>query len=256
MPITPIAVVVILVLTLATVAIAAIHFLPRMRIETVVFEARPDSPCPFGPDLAWIAIKADDPQEVSALLGLEQKLPANWSSGIGTVYDPVLGQGRVFVSPPYKGWVFAVGTALPLPQGPGFIDKYTGLHQQLAHRFGEVQVFIAFPDLDLFAWAKASGGRIERSFAVSDAGAILSRGKPTREERSLGLKLYELRGVRGRKGDAGGELLMHPTCEHVMRLAGQWSVNPTLLSGSPGWSHGYIGYAPPHWRSERVRKTA
>lgn len=247
---------ILILLVLTTVAIAALVLLPRMMERKVVFEAAPDRPCPFGPDMAWIAVKGANPLEVAQMLGLEELLPSNWDCGIGTVYDHALGPGRVFVSPPYEGWVFAVSASLPLPQGAGFVDKFTALQQGLANRYPEVQAFAAFPDLDLFSWAKATDGKIQRSFAISDAGIILSRGRPTREERALGLKLYELRGVKGRRGDAGGELLMHPTAEHVMRLAGQWSHNPTLLTGGSSATHGYIGFAPAQWRSERIRKTA
>ncbi len=253
---TPAAMAVIFVFILETVAIAALVLLPKLMERKVLFEARPDVPCPFGPDMAWIAVRCGEPLEVAQLLGLVELKPSNWNCGIGTVYDLTLGHGRVFVSPPHDGWVFAIGASLPLPQGDGFIDKYSGLHQGLADRFRDVQTFAAFPDLDLYAWARASGGKIDRSFAISDTGVIISRGKPTREEKALGLKLYELRGVRGRRGDAGGELLMHPTIEHVMRLAGSWSLNPTLLTGGASASHGYIGFAPAQWRSERMRKTA
>jgi hypothetical protein len=63
--------------------------------------------------------------------------------------------------------------------------------------------------------------------------------------------------VRGRKGDAGGEMILHPTEEHVMRLASRWSIDPTTLyeEHAPSGS-GYIALAPQCWRSERLRKAA
>ncbi len=255
MSMTPAIVVAIAILIVSTIAIAAL-LLPRLLERKIVFDTNSDAPCAFGPDMAWLAIKTDQPLEVAQLLGLEQPTPSNWNCGIGTVYHGTLSNGRVFVSPPHDGWVFVVGAALPLPQGPGFVDKYTALHHGLAERYSDVQAFAAFPELDLFAWARITGGKFIRSLAVSDTGVIISRGKPTREERALGLKLYELRGVKGRKGDAGGELLMHPTLEHVMRLAGGWSLNPTVLSGGSSNGHGYVGFAPSQWRSERMRKIA
>ena len=68
-----------------------------------------------------------------------------------------------------------------------------------------------------------------RAFAVTDEGIVWNKGRASKEERALGLKLFELRGVRERKGDAGGEMILHPTEDHVMRLASRWSIDPTTL---------------------------
>ena len=63
--------------------------------------------------------------------------------------------------------------------------------------------------------------------------------------------------MRERKGDAGGELILHPTEDHVMRLASRWSIDPTLLSeGQRPAGLGYIALAPARWRAERLRKAA
>jgi hypothetical protein len=258
-------IVIVAVLIVATVAIAAIVMAPMIAQRKLVFEASPDAPCPFGPGIAWLAVKCDDPLRVAEALGLHDLSPSNWNSGVGTAYDPELGVGRVFVTPPVDGWVFAIGAGLPLPQGAGFVDKHSPMMLDLAARFPDVQFFAAFSELDYFAWCRSGSGRSVRAFAISDSGIVLNRGRSTREERALGLKLYELRGVRGRRGDAGGELLMHPTEEHVMRLAGHWSVNPTHLAtwtgdqdqaGSTRLGSGYVGLQPAEWRSERLRKSA
>jgi hypothetical protein len=96
-----------------------------------------------------------------------------------------------------------------------------------------------------------------RAFAVGDEGIIWRKGKTTREERALGLRLFEFRGVRGRKGDAGGEIILYPTEDHIMRLAERWSVDPTKLDGgavtAPGT--GYIALAPASWKAERLRNS-
>ena len=240
-----------------TVLLAAFVFAPRLSERRIVFDARPDRPCGFGSDMAWIAVKTSDPMAVLRALGIASVKPANWNSGIGTVYDARLGERHVFVSPSVGGWVFVVSQALPHPHGRSFADKCTPLLTQLSEQLGEVQYFASYPDLDLFAWAKLSAGRIVRAFGTGDEGIVWQRGRTTREERTLGLSLFELRGVRGRRGDAGGELLMHPTHEHVMRLAGGWSLNPTLLeSATGGPALGYVAEVPSSWRSERMRKTA
>ena len=247
----------ILAFIMVTIEVAALVLAPRLEERRVVFNDEPDLPCAFGSDMAWIAVKTDDPAVVLSTLGIPLATPSNWNSGIGTVYDTALGERRIFVSPPVEGWVFVVGSALPHPHGRAFTDKLTPLLVELSLHLGEVQYFAAYPDLDFFAWAKLSAGRIVRAFGIGDEGIVLQRGRTTREERALGLTLFELRGVRGRRGDAGGELLMHPTSEHVIRLAGAWSLNPTLLpdtSAAPAL--GYVADVPQSWGPERLRKSA
>ena len=66
------------------------------------------------------------------------------------------------------------------------------------------------------------------------------------------------RGVRGRKGDAGGHIILYPTEEHVLSLSARWSLDPTKLDDTdipPTLSLGYIALAPAAWRPERLRKT-
>lgn len=240
-----------------TIAIAWQVLAPKIADQRIVFNNAPDRPCSFGPDMAWIAIKTQDSGSVVDALGVGDPVPANWNSGIGTVYDAQLGENRVFVSPPVNGWVFVVGNSLPHPHGALFVDKCTPLLVHLGEQFRDVQYFASYPDLDLFIWAKLASGRVVRAFGIGEQGVIWARGRTTQEERLLGLKLFELRGVRGRKGDAGGELLMHPTQEHVMRLAGHWSINPTLLDGMVANAGlGTICKSPLTWRSERIRKSA
>lgn len=241
----------------ATVAIAIFRLGPHMGEGKVIFDGTPDRPAPFGYRMAWLAVRARDPKVVMEALGIGQATPANWNSGIGTVYDEQLGEGHVFISPAVNGWVFVVGLCLPYPSSSGFADKFTPLMVGLGRRFAEVQYFFSYPLIDFFAWARLIDGRLVRAFAVGDEGIVMNKGRTTQEERGLGLKLFELRGVRGRKGDAGAELILHPTEEHVLRLAQRWSLDPTKLDQmSVAPALGYIAVAPVAWRPERLRKTA
>jgi hypothetical protein len=242
---------------IALTVVGAYHLARAGGEKQIFFGQVPDGPTAFGCGMAWLAVRSEDPLEVVEALRLEQPSYCNWNSGIGAVYDDWLGATRVFVSSPVDGWVFAVGLALPHPVGTGFTDKCTPLLVDLGGRFSETQYFFSYPPIDYYAWAKVKDGRLVRAFAVSDEGIVWNKGRVTREERSLGLKLFELRGVRGRKGDAGGELILHPTEEHVLRLANRWSVDPTTLSeghAAPGL--GIIAVAPQGWRAERSRRAA
>lgn len=246
------------ILGMMVLTVAGAYWLSRKGGEKrVVFAQIADGPCAFGCSMAWLAVRSDDPEEVVAALRLEDATACNWNSGIGAVYDDWLGASRVFVSPPVDGWVFAVGLALPHPLGGSFADKCTPMLVDLGARFCEVQYFFTYPPIDYYAWATVKDGRLVRAFAVSDEGIVWNKGRTSRDERALGLKLFELRGVRGRKGDAGGELILHPTEDHVLRLASRWSIDPTTLDRDQAEAGlGYIALAPLAWRSERVRKAA
>jgi hypothetical protein len=247
----------IIILICLTVASAAFVIAPRLTVSRVVFDATPDTPKSFGYRMSWLAIKSTDTHAVAAALSLTGLEAANWNTGIGAIYDRDLSDSYVFVSPPVKGWTFIAGVPLPHPVGRAFADKLTPLLGKLSAEFAEVQYFAAFPIIDFFGWARLSKGRLIRAFAIGDEGVIWDRGRLTPEERALGLKLFDLRGIRGRKGDAGAEIILHPTEEQVLRLARGWSLDPSVLATLhvPETS-GYIAKAPPEWRAERVRKAA
>jgi hypothetical protein len=250
--------VILIIAGMIALTVAAAFWLARQAVEErVVFEAVPDRPCGFGYGMAWLAIRTRDPEAVIEALRLDERAPCNWNSGIGAVYDDWLGATHVFIAPPVHGWTFVVGLPLPHPVGRGFVDKCTPLLVDLGGRFAEVQYFFSYPPIDFYAWARVRDGRLVRAFAVTDEGIVWNKGRTTREERGLGLKLFELRGVQGRKGDAGGELILHPTEDHVLRLAHRWSLDPTALNTAPAQPGlGYIAVAPAAWRAERVRKIA
>ncbi len=239
-----------------TIALAALLVRPTLRADRVTFETTPDHPCAFGYKMAWLAIRSTDTAAVAAAVGLTDARPCNWNSGIGTVYDEHLGETHVFVTPPVDGWTFVVGLPLPQPLGRSFVDKATPLLLDLAAAFEDVQYYFTYPLIDYYAWARFHDGDLVRAFAIGDEGMIWNKGKPTPAERALGLKLFELRGVRDRHGDAGGEIVLYPTEDHVMRVAARWSLDPTSLDDrdlEPGL--GFVGAAPTSWRVERLRRT-
>lgn len=247
----------IVIMVTLTVAVAARLLAPRLAGDRVLFEQSPDHPHPFGYRMAWLAVRSRDTQAVADALGLAAPEPCNWRSGIGTVYDNHLGNDHIFVSPPVNGWTFVVGLALPFPAGRTFTDKAIPMLRHLGHRFVEVQYFFAYPPIDCFAWVRVLDGRVVRAFAITDTGIMWNRGRITREERGLGLKLFDFRGVRGRKGDAGGEIVFYPTEKHVLSLAKRWSLDPSSLEGveCPAPALGLIALAPASWKPERTSKT-
>lgn len=249
----------ILVVTIAVAAtVATAYALARGWARAAVpLELAADRPLPFGYKMAWLAIRTTDTAGVVDALGLRQVRASNWRSGLGAAYDAQAGDAFLFVSPPVRGWTFVIGLALPHPLGRSFVDKATPLLLTLGGRFSEVQYYFSYPPIDFFAWARITDGKLVRAFAIGDEGIVWNKGKPTRAETALGLRLFELRGVEARRGDAGGALLLHPTEDHVMRVAAGWSQDPTRIEASQSAEGvGYVGLAPFAWRPERLRRAA
>ncbi|CAA2141941.1 hypothetical protein [Hyphomicrobium sp. ghe19] len=244
-------------LVILTTVIAGKVLVPRFLTHHVRLANAPDQPRAFGRDMAWLAIQTDDSDAVAAALGLTGLRPANWDSGIGAIYDPEVSAGLLFISPPVRGWTIVAGEALPVPAGSPFIDKMTPLLKHLGKQFRNVQYFASFPIIDFYAWARADKGRPKRAFAIGEAGIVWDLGKPTPEERQLGLSYVEIRGITERHGDVGGQLVLHPTEENVFAVAAGWSLNPMTLEG---FKHprgvGWIADAPRSWRPERARRVA
>ena len=247
----------ILILIGLTIAAIAYGAVPRRRETRLQFSDAPDHPKPFGYGMSWLAIETTDATAVLVAMGLTDTKPANWNSGIGTVYDDALSDSYVFVSPPVRGWTFVVGVPLPHPFGHNFTDKLTPLLTGLAQHFPDVQYFATFPIIDFYGWARLQEGRLIRAFAIGDDGIVWDHGRLTPEEKALGLKLFDLRGIQGRKGDAGGAIILHPTEDQVLRMARDWSVDPLSIGADGATSGtGFVARAPASWRTERLRRAA
>lgn len=244
----------ILSVVLATSVLAGLLFRWTRPSPAYVFDANPDAPVSFGKDMFWIAIRTTDTEAVVEALGLVDAKPANWETGTSAIYEPALRATAVFVSPPVDDWTLVAGLSLPHPATGPFVDKCKPLLERLGRRFDEVLYFANDAVVDLHAWARIAGGKLRRGYAVIDSHVVWSEGRPERTERELGLSLFEVRGVENRSGDIGGELLLHPTAEHVLQIARRWAIDPTSL----GRSHaevsaraGYVASAPHAWRVER-----
>lgn len=247
----------VLIMVGVTIAIAARMVHVGVRRSRLPVDQAPDEPLAFGYRMSWLAIRSSDIARISEALGLGPSTDASWRTGLGAAYSPTLGDTHVYVTPPVDGWTFVVGLTLPHPLGRQFADKCTPFLVELAGQFPEVQYFATYPTVDYFAWARFRDGQLVRAFAIGEDGVVWNRGRITPEERALGLKLFELRGVRDQRGDAGGALLLHPTEAHVLRLAGHWSVDPSGITGRPVSPRlGRLGLVPRSWRPQRLQRAA
>jgi hypothetical protein len=244
------------ILVILTIVVAAVLLAPRLLPRRVTVDDAPDQPQPFGSEMSWLAVKTDDVQRLAAVLGLEIR-PANWNSGLGAIYDLELADAFVFITPPVGGWTIVAGVSLPLPAGGAFIDKTGPLLQRLGSQFAQVQYFATFPIIDFYAWARFENGRAVRAFAVGEAGVVWDAGDRTLEEQRLGLSMIEIRGIRNREGDIGGELQLHPTEGQVLSVADGWSINPMAIGSlAADAGVGWVAYAPQTWHAERLSVAA
>ena len=208
----------------------------------------------FATPMAWFAIRSEDGARVCDVMGLEAPAKANWQSGVAALREEGEGASRVFISPPIDGWILVAGLALPHPVGPRFVDKCLPLMEELARHFADVQYFCCFPAIDHYGWARAREGKLIRAFALGDEGLIWNRGRPSRDERLLGLKLFEIKEDARRGSEAALGSLFDAGEGHVVRLAGKWGIDPMRLAERKSVAAGpcLLASAPASWRMERA----
>jgi len=170
-----------------------------------------DSPVPFGYKCAWLAIKTEDSQAVVQALGLQNVRKSGWRNGVDAAH-----RGEVFVTPPVNGWVLAASLSLPEIAGKTRPDQLSPLVRALATEFPEVQYFGTHRVVEYHGWLRATQGEIVRRYAfLGERGETRSdEGKRTAEETELGLIFNDSN---------------FPSEEHVMELAGAWSIDPSSL---------------------------
>ena len=90
-----------------------------------------------------------------------------------------------------------------------------------------------------------------RVLAMGGEGVLWNAGRPTPEEKAAGLKLPA-------PGKHAARSIWHDTHtypgeEHVIRLAAEWSLDPTTIDRRDAVaSLGYVGRAPAVWRLKRI----
>ena len=223
------------------------------------FDQTPDKPKGFGFKVLWFAVKASNPASVLNALEFGETMPANWASGLATVY----GDQWVFASPPISGWILVVGLSLPYPTNETHHDigkRFDVLFSRLMKRFDDVQFFGSHRVCDFVTWARAVNGKPMRTFAWSGSnGEVLANfGEQTLEEAKLGLinltglspsdavdKIFKIVGEQQDEADAlvasglsRREALARvrqngrgnfPSETDVVELAALWSIDPSRL---------------------------
>ena len=185
-----------------------------------------DKPIDFGYKIVWIAIKTDNKSELSKILGLKNVKPSNWTSGIENAYD-----NGVFITPQIGDWTLAVGMGLPLGDNKESIEKLEKVLNELSSEFGEAQFFGTHRVVEYHNWMKSVNGKMERiySYVGESMENIKVFGNPTETEKEL--KLFNSLSEEAKSDEYfDREDLDYADEELVMKIAENWSINPTKLT--------------------------
>lgn len=184
-------------------------------------EAHDLTPFLFDRPNRWLAIKCSNLHKVQAALRLNNPQPCPLSEGFSR-----LGDDKLFISPPVKGWVIVVGNSLPDMSDD--IDKLYHFLMKAAGELGSIQYFSANRALSHHAWVRIENNRVYRAYAWGGE-TLWNQGERTAAEQELELKSY----------DYGAAPLPYPfaardshvaNTEKVMQLAARWSIDPLAVN--------------------------
>lgn len=201
----------------------------------------PEHAVSFGYKSQWLAVRTDDPTAALKSLGASNFREVGWSQGVGAP------EGEVFATPPLDGWVLVVG-AFPEILGEGD-EMAVALVSKLSSELGtEVQYFGTHRVVEYHAWVRAKTGEVSRAYAyLGERGETLFRmGEQSAEEKALGFNFFDNKSPEA-EDDAYWERddLSYPDEEDVMKVAGQWSINPAELEERGAVGKGWL--ADWHW---------
>ncbi|WP_426507349.1 DUF6928 family protein [Dactylosporangium sp. McL0621] len=190
----------------------------------------------FGFKTSWLAVRRGSVAAVADELGLVDRRPAGWADGTGEAY-----RRGVYVVSVCDDWTLAHGVQhLPGHGVDGSMDGFPEWLSAVSARLGEVQFFGSHRAVDYVAWALARGGTLERGYAYTgDDGVVLNVGEPTAIERELGIGVVPLDSWSDDEYDTWFRLAGDE--EHVMQVAGAWSIDPHGLTEDDVRQPGVLG---------------
>ncbi|GAA1404116.1 hypothetical protein ACFQZ4_50930 [Catellatospora coxensis] len=181
----------------------------------------------FGYKTSWIAVRDGAAAEVATALGLGQVVPMSWDEGTDRAYD----QG-VYVSAPVSGWVLAHGRDLGLDgDHADFLPRLADLSRAL----GEVCFFGTHRVSEYHAWALCRDGHVRRAYCIGDGQVHQFHGPVSEIEQALGVGTMPFPDDPGALGDSEWSAwwAAAPSEDHVMLVAGAWSLNPLDIHDVP-----------------------
>lgn len=197
-------------------------------LDSTIISSMNDSPIGFGYKTSWFAIKANSPKDVLASLGLSALNESNWENGINNSYGNL-----AFITPSIDGWVLITGTKLVTADSKKNINKISNTLNTLSEEFGEAQFFSTHRVVEFHCWIKSINGKTNRvySFLGEANENIAVSGLPSVFEKRYKLVNSFLPEAKAEEYWES-ENLTYPDEDLVMQIAGDWSINPSILDAN------------------------
>lgn len=186
-----------------------------------------DKPINFGYKNIWIAVKTDNKQRIAEILGIGEIKLSNWEHGLKATYND-----DCFITPRIGYWTLVVG--INVIDAAGTLDGVIELEKKLnklSTEFGEAQSFGTYRVDEYHHWIKSINGKTARVYAYSGASGETFKnfGKLTPPEQ--GLNLFNSLSKEAESDKYWErEDLDYADEDLVMKIAGNWSINPSKLT--------------------------
>lgn len=197
----------------------------------------PETPIPFGPKMAWLAVPGFKPSEVIAALRLDDVQTANWSKGLQEAYAD---NNLVYVSPSLGGWVLVIGKTLWERADMNRSAENIPWLKEICRKFGNACFFSTMRGLNNHGWVGIRDGQIFRAYGYSGElqDLIWLIGEPTEEEIAINPAfITEMR----EKYQPGFRPII-PDEKLVLAVAAAWSVDPGFRRRQYPADFGFLGY--------------
>lgn len=194
--------------------------------KEIEISTNPDDPIDFGYKIVWIAIKTDNKERIAEILELKNIQSSNWKSGIETAYND-----GIYITPLIGQWTLAVGMKLVNDGNLENINQLEKTLNKLSSEFGEAQSFGTHRVVEYHHWIKSINGKITRTYSyIGERGEnIKVFGELTEPE--IGLNLINTFSKEAESDKYWErEDLVFADEEIVMKIAENWSINPTKLT--------------------------
>lgn len=227
-----------LAVSFAVTALAALAIWRWLRGSRtrVGLRAEPDRPRGFGYKATWLAVRADDPQEVvDALRAVDSRfrdaIACNWEHGLQRALG-ARASSNAFVTPSLRGWVLVPGY-MPDGQPATSVEAEGSATLAALEKLGDalgrtVHYFGSHRGVGYVDWVVVENGRVTRAYAHADGTTYYDIGEPTPDEKDLGLVFHDaLQSATEDEADAIADRL--PDESTVIELASRWTIDPTGL---------------------------